>query len=65
MKTTLTQAASAMKFTMLSKKEMAKIGGGCVDGDMTPKERCEYNNVGRCGACDKDGNFTACALNEV
>ncbi|MFA6038617.1 MAG: hypothetical protein WC748_10910 [Legionellales bacterium] len=30
-------------------------------GDMTPKERCEYNNVGRCGVCDKDGIFTACA----
>jgi hypothetical protein len=44
---------------------MSKIGGGCVDGDMTAKERCEYNNVGRCGACDKDGNFTACALNEA
>ena len=29
-------------------------------GDMTPKERCEYNNVGRCGACDTDGTFTPC-----
>lgn len=30
-------------------------------GDMTPKERCEYNNVGRCGGCDTDGIFTPCA----
>jgi hypothetical protein len=30
-------------------------------GDMTAKERCEYNNVGRCGVCDKDGTFIACA----
>ncbi|MFA6248310.1 MAG: hypothetical protein WC615_15335 [Mucilaginibacter sp.] len=30
-------------------------------GDMTAKERCEYNNVGRCGACDKDGVFIPCA----
>jgi len=63
MKTNPTQPASKMKFTPLSRKEMAKIAGG--DGDMSPKERCEYNNVGRCGACDKDGNFTACALNEA
>ena len=65
MKTNFTQTASRLKFTALSKQDMAKIGGGGVDGDMTPKERCEYNNVGRCGACDKDGNFTACALNEA
>ncbi|MES2063143.1 MAG: hypothetical protein V4456_14550 [Bacteroidota bacterium] len=67
MKTNLTQPVSKMKFTVLSKKEMSKIGGGAGwgDGDMSPKERCEYNNVGRCGACDKDGNFTACALNEI
>lgn len=30
-------------------------------GDMTAKERCEYNNVGRCGVCDDEGRFTACA----
>nr|WP_067055896.1 hypothetical protein [Mucilaginibacter sp. L294] len=65
MKTNLTQPASKMKFTALSKQEMAKIGGGAVNGDMTPKERCEYNHVGYCGACDKDGNFTACALHEA
>jgi hypothetical protein len=60
MKTNSTQQASNFKFTALSKKEMSKIGGG-LSGDMTPKERCEYNNVGRCGTCDKDGTFTACA----
>jgi hypothetical protein len=63
MKTNLTQLASKAKFTTLSRNEMAKIAGG--DGDMSPKERCEYNNVGRCGACDKNGYFTACALNEL
>jgi len=61
MKTNSTQQASNLKFTALSKKEMSKIGGGGLPGDMTPKERCEYNNVGRCGACDKDGTFTPCA----
>ena len=29
--------------------------------DLTPKERCEADHVGRCGACDDDGTFTACA----
>lgn len=60
MKTFTTQQAANLKFTALSKKEMAKIGGG-LSADMTAKERCEYNNVGRCGACDKDGTFTPCA----
>ncbi|MFA6038616.1 MAG: hypothetical protein WC748_10905 [Legionellales bacterium] len=61
MKTNSPQQASNLKFSVLSKKEMSKIGGGGVPADMTPKERCEYNNVGRCGACDKDGVFVACA----
>jgi hypothetical protein len=56
---TPTQKVPMAKFNALSKKEMAKIGGGVCD--MTPKERCEYNNVGRCGACDNDGIFVACA----
>lgn len=60
MKINLTQKESKLKFTALSRKEMARVTGG--DGDMTAKERCEYNNVGRCGACDNAGNFTACAL---
>ena len=57
MKTNLNQK---VKFTPLSKAQMAKIGGGTV-GDMTPKERCEYDHVGRCGVCTKDGTFVACA----
>jgi hypothetical protein len=61
MKTNLNQPAQKAKFTALTKKEMAKIGGGGLPGDMTAKERCEYNNVGRCGYCDKDGIFTPCA----
>lgn len=32
-----------------------------LKGDLTPKERCEADHVGRCGACDDDGTFTACA----
>jgi hypothetical protein len=59
MKTDLTKEAQKTKFTVLSKTEMAKIGGGGVD--MTAKERCEYDHVGRCGACDKDGTWVACA----
>ncbi|MBD1387540.1 hypothetical protein IDJ75_19805 [Mucilaginibacter rigui] len=61
MKANLNQELQKVKFTALKKKEMAKIGGGGLPGDMTAKERCEFNNVGRCGACDKDGIFTACA----
>lgn len=59
MKTDLTKGEQKVKFTPLSKTEMAKIGGGT--GDMTAKERCEYDHVGRCGVCDKDGTWTACA----
>ena len=59
METNLKKGAQKVNFTALSKTQMAKIGGGACD--MTPKERCEYNNVGRCGACDNDGTFTPCA----
>lgn len=58
MKKELTQEGQNGKFTVLSKTEMAKIGGG---GDMTAKERCEYDHVGRCGACDANGVWVACA----
>jgi hypothetical protein len=58
MKTDLTKDGQKVKFTVLSKTEMAKIGGGV---DMTAKERCEYDHVGRCGACDANGVWTACA----
>lgn len=58
MKTDLTKDGQKVKFTVLSKTEMAKIGGG---GDMTAKERCEYDHVGRCGVCDTNGTWTACA----
>lgn len=30
-------------------------------GDLTPKERCEADNAGRCGSCDDKGYFTPCA----
>ncbi|MBD1387538.1 hypothetical protein IDJ75_19795 [Mucilaginibacter rigui] len=59
MGTNLNQGPQKERLSKLSKKEMAKIGGGTCD--MTPQERCEYNNVGRCGACDKEGVFTPCA----
>lgn len=59
METNLNNELQKVRFSKLSKKEMAIIGGGVCD--MTPQERCEYNNVGRCGACDKDGVFTPCA----
>jgi hypothetical protein len=59
MGTVLNRVPQKIKISTLTKKEMAKIGGG--ECDMTPKERCEYNNVGRCGTCDNDGIFTACA----
>ena len=59
MKTDLTKEVQKVKFTALSKTEMAKIGGGT--GDMTAKERCEYDHVGRCGACDANGVWVACA----
>jgi hypothetical protein len=59
MEAIVNQRLQKVKFAALTKKEMAKIGGGVCD--MTPKERCEYNNVGRCGVCDTDGTFTACA----
>ncbi|MFA6038615.1 MAG: hypothetical protein WC748_10900 [Legionellales bacterium] len=61
MKTNLNQPAQKVKFTALTKKEMAKIAGGGLPGDMTAKERCEYNHVGYCGACDKDGTWIPCA----
>jgi bacteriocin-like protein len=63
MKTNLNQTAGKVRFAALTKKEMAKVSGGGLPGtgDMTPKERCEYNNVGRCGACDKEGVFIPCA----
>lgn len=53
-----------------AKKEQPKKGQVIVaskalllkkGGDMTAKERCEYNNVGRCGYCNSDGVFIACA----
>jgi len=59
METKLNQGPQKVRLSKLSKKEMSKIGGGACD--MTPKERCEYNNVGRCGVCDNDGVFTPCA----
>lgn len=27
----------------------------------TPKEKCEAANAGKCGVCNDDGSFTACA----
>ncbi|MBB5397732.1 hypothetical protein [Mucilaginibacter sp. AK015] len=29
--------------------------------DLTLKEICEADHVGRCGYCDEQGRFTACA----
>jgi hypothetical protein len=59
METNLKKSIQKVKFATLSKTQMANIGGGCCD--MTPKERCEYDHVGRCGACDTDGTWIACA----
>lgn len=59
MGTNIKREMQKVTFTSLSKKQMAQIGGG--ECDMTPKERCEFNHVGVCGTCDKDGTFTACA----
>lgn len=59
MGTNLKRGVQKVKFTALSKKQMAQIGGG--ECDMTPQERCEFDHVGRCGTCDKDGTWTACA----
>ncbi|MFD0766035.1 hypothetical protein ACFQZI_14325 [Mucilaginibacter lutimaris] len=43
----------------LSRESMKQIKGAL--SDLTPKERCEADHVGRCGDCDKDGYFTPCA----
>ena len=41
---------------VVSEKALTKL-----KSELTPKERCEADHVGRCGACDDDGTFTACA----
>ncbi|WP_162499806.1 hypothetical protein [Mucilaginibacter terrigena] len=41
---------------VVSKAAMAKD-----KKDLTLKELCEAENAGRCGACDAQGRFTACA----
>lgn len=53
-----TKKEKALKKQLIvaSRALLAKVGA-----DMTPKERCEYDRVGQCGVCDKDGTFTACA----
>ena len=45
MGTNLKRGVQKVKFTALSKKQMAQIGGG--ECDMTPQERCEFDHVGR------------------
>jgi hypothetical protein len=51
-----TEKAPKKQLIVASRALLAKVGG-----DMTAKERCEYDHVGRCGVCDKDGIFIACA----
>ncbi|MES2269053.1 MAG: hypothetical protein V4520_19975 [Bacteroidota bacterium] len=53
------QLANEGQNVRLSRESMKKIKGGLED--LTPKERCEADHVGRCGDCDKDGYFTPCA----
>jgi hypothetical protein len=50
------EKAPKKQLIVASRALLAKVGG-----DMTLKERCEYDHVGRCGACDNEGRFTACA----
>jgi hypothetical protein len=59
MEKNLTQLLENGKFTVLSREQQAKVLGG-ESKDLTPKQICEADHVGYCGACDKDGSWVPC-----